>query len=415
MHPQKKARRRRYCSACRHAPEACLCDSIEPLALETKVEILLHAREATKCTATGPLALRALSESRLHLVGQRDEVLDLSSLHEEGRRVLVLFPQEGAAELSREYLAGDARPVTLVVPDGTWRQSRRAAKRVSGLGEADVVCLGAGELDTFEALCRALGILESDQAQQDLLSLSQRVNDSHGVAEHPETSPDAPPDSSDSPPLQILFQDEFLIAINKPSGLLVHRGWANDSFPALQRLRDQIGERVYPVHRLDRATSGVLLFARSSEVARDLQALFESHAVVKRYWALCRGNQLKAQRLSHPLAKEKGGARSPAVTELRLLASFERYGLVEAIPRTGRTHQIRKHLKHVAHPIIGDVRYGKGEHNRLFRERFAFGRLALHCRSLELIHPRTKESLTIEAELPDDMASLFTALGFPQV
>lgn len=377
------------------------------------MELLLHTREASRATASGPLALRALAGSRLHLVGRRDEALDLAHLHNEGRRVLVLYPQEGAAELSSDFLAQDARPITLVVPDGTWRQSGRATKRVPGLAGAEVVRLGSEEFDTFEALSRALGVIESQAIQEQLLSISRQVSESLHFNDGGEQELDAEV-SSACAPLEVLFQDEFLVAINKPSGLLVHRGWANDPHPALQLLRDQMGERVFPVHRLDRATSGVLLFARSSEVARDAQALFESHAVHKRYWAVCRGNQLKDQRLSHALAQKKGDVRKPAVTDFRLLASFERYGLVEAVPLTGRTHQIRKHLKHLSHPIIGDVRYGKGEHNRFFREQYGFSRLALHCQSLELPHPRGGNPLRIEAGLPEDLAELFSHLGFAE-
>ncbi len=214
-----------------------------------------------------------------------------------------------------------------------------------------------------------------------------------------------------APHLEILHQDEALVAIDKPSGMPVHRGWARDGLPALQALRDQLGRHLYPVHRLDRATSGVLLFALSSEAARGVQAQLEAHEVEKRYLALCRGCDPALVRVDHPLAREEGGEARPAVTELELLGRFERYGLYEVRPLTGRRHQIRRHLKHASHPLIGDTKYGKGEHNRLFRERFGFHRLALHASQIRLRHPLSGEPLEIQAPPSPDLARLLEALG----
>jgi tRNA pseudouridine65 synthase len=212
-------------------------------------------------------------------------------------------------------------------------------------------------------------------------------------------------------PLEILYRDDDLVAVNKPSGMPVHRGWARDGVPALQVVRDQIGCHVYPVHRLDRATSGVLLFALSGEAAHLVQAQLEAHQVEKRYLALCRGCDPALVRVDHPLAKEEGAEPRPAVTDFKLLGTFERYGLFEARPLTGRLHQIRRHLKHASHPIIGDTRYGKGEHNRLFRERFGFNRLALHASDLTLRQPRTGAPIHLHAPLPPELARLFDQLG----
>jgi tRNA pseudouridine65 synthase len=211
--------------------------------------------------------------------------------------------------------------------------------------------------------------------------------------------------------LEILYCDQDLVAVDKPSGMPVHRGWAQDGVPALQVLRDQLGRHVYPVHRLDRGTSGVLLFALSGEIAREVQIQLGAHAIEKRYVALCRGNDPALVRVDHPLAREDGGEPRPAVTELKLLARFERYGLYEARPLTGRRHQIRRHLKHASHPIIGDTTYGKGEHNRIFRERFGFHRLALHASEMRLRHPRSGEPLRLHAPLPPELARLLSGLG----
>lgn len=217
----------------------------------------------------------------------------------------------------------------------------------------------------------------------------------------------------DATRLEILYRDDDLVAVDKPSGMPVHRGWARDGAPALQLLRDQLGCHVYPVHRLDRGTSGVLLFALSSEAARGVQIQLEAREVGKRYLALCRGNDPTLGRVDHPLAREDGGEAQPAVTDLRLLGQAERYGLYEARPLTGRRHQIRRHLKHVSHPIIGDTTYGKGEHNRIFRERFGFHRLALHCSEMSLRHSRSGAPLVVQAPLSPDLAQLLGALGFP--
>ncbi len=213
-----------------------------------------------------------------------------------------------------------------------------------------------------------------------------------------------------APPMT-LYLDPWLVAINKPSGEIVHRGWAKDAVTSMSRVRDALGERVFPVHRLDRATSGVLLFARDRDTARTLGEQWPR--VEKRYLALVRGHP-KSTLIDHPVRKgEKGPERVPAVTEVAWLASSEvaRCSLVEARPRTGRLHQIRRHLKHVSHPLIGDVRYGKGAINRAFRTDFDLHRLALHAWRLELPHPNEERTITIVAPLPDDLAEPLAALG----
>jgi len=214
-------------------------------------------------------------------------------------------------------------------------------------------------------------------------------------------------------PLQILHRDEALCAIMKPSGLAVHRGWAAADHYALDLLRDQLGARVYPVHRLDQPTSGVLVFALSPEVAGTLGEALMARTVDKRYLALVRGIAPEALRLEHPV-KDDNGAPRPAVTDLRRLWIFRRrYSLVEARPRTGRTHQIRRHLKHLSCPIIGDTSYGKSEHNRLFAAEFDLGRLALHAAAITFAHPVSGASLTITAPLPPDLLGPLTAMGCP--
>lgn len=432
-----RSKRAARCSRCRVHIESCLCAELPRIELDTRIALVMHYREAVKTTATGPLALACLSNSAHYLHGLADARLDLTHLHEgRRRRVLVLFPVEGARPLSRTLREEDARPITLVVPDGNWRQARRIPQRVHGLEDVECVGLPAGPpsawgvrrepieggLATFEAIARALGVLENPEVQMRMeaafarvvhVTLAARGRTDVPIAAVP-TAPEAPAAISSRPAdLEVVYRDAHLVAVNKPAGIPSHHGWSRDVRPALQRVRDQMGQPVYPVHRLDRATSGLLLFALSSEVARDMQAVLA--ASDKRYLALCRGRDERLTRIDHPLAREPAAERRDAVTDLRWLGSFERYGLYEARPRTGRTHQIRRHLKHVSHPIVGDVRYGKGEHNRMFRERFGFHRLALHCARISFAHPRGGHAIELTAPLDAEFTRLLEALGLSAV
>lgn len=195
--------------------------------------------------------------------------------------------------------------------------------------------------------------------------------------------------------------------------MLVHRGWARDRVVAMTVVRDLLGRHVYPVHRLDRGTSGAVVFALSPEVARRFQEALQAGRVEKRYWTLVRGIPPEEGTIDHPIPRSPGGERVDAVTDYRRLATFERYALLEVRPRTGRLHQIRRHLKHVSHPVIGDVRYGKGEHNRYFRERFGLHRLVLHALEVACEHPLTGVPLRVRAPLGEDLAGPFAAMGFP--
>ncbi len=207
-------------------------------------------------------------------------------------------------------------------------------------------------------------------------------------------------------PLDILFQDDVLVVVQKPSGLLVHRSPIDkhETEFLLQRLRDQIGMHVFPVHRLDRPTSGLMVFGLSPEAARKLSAAFEEQQVSKRYLAVVRGVAPEQERLDYGLRKEEGRlpkAQMPeqeAITDIRRLAQVElpvaidrypqsRFSLVEARPLTGRRHQIRRHLSRRGYPIIGDARHGKGNYNRYFASTLECPRLLLAAVGLELPHP----------------------------
>lgn len=211
-----------------------------------------------------------------------------------------------------------------------------------------------------------------------------------------------------------LYRDEHLCVVAKPAGLLVHRGWGDDRVVAMTLLRNRLGQHVYPVHRLDRPTSGVLIFALDSGVAAAMAKRFEQGEVQKTYLALCRGVPAPELHIDYPIPNKEGGERVPAVTYVALRFATERYALLEVWPRTGRLHQIRRHLKHLSHPLIGDVRYGHGEHNRLFREQHGLFRLALHALAIAFPHPITSAPLALRAKIPDDLRRPLRSLGVPE-
>jgi tRNA pseudouridine65 synthase len=232
-----------------------------------------------------------------------------------------------------------------------------------------------------------------------------------------------------TPALRLLHIDEDLVAIDKPPGLLVHRSTldAHEDRNALDLLRVQLGMPLWTVHRLDKATSGVLLFARHVEAARALGAAFENGQVRKRYLALVRGWPPEAGEIAQPLARDPelpstGQPRLEALTRYRRLACHEwpfpdgrhatsRYALVEVEPSTGRRHQIRRHFKHIAHPLVGDSTHGKGAHNRAVAQWLGVARLWLHAQWLVLPRPNGRSDLAIEAAPGPEWAGLMPSAG----
>lgn len=215
-----------------------------------------------------------------------------------------------------------------------------------------------------------------------------------------------------APPIDLLFVDGAVVVANKPSGLLVHRGWADDDDVALFRVRDMLGAHVHPVHRLDRGTSGALLFARTREAAATLGRAFEAGRVEKRYLALVRGTPPDEGIIDHAIPRSEGGERVAAITRFRCLARspVDRCSLVLAEPETGRLHQIRRHLHHISHPIVGDVNHGSGAINRHYRAQYGLHRLALHASSIAFDHPTTGERVIASAPVPDDLSRVLGAL-----
>ena len=226
------------------------------------------------------------------------------------------------------------------------------------------------------------------------------------------------------PQLTILYQDEYLVAIDKPPGLFVHRSFMDkdEIYFALQLVRDLVGQYVYPLHRLDRPTSGVLLFALTKNVAQKMGEAFSlndsNKNIQKTYYALTRGHLLGENLIDYPLKEkldklgDKNVSRDkPAQAAKTYYQSIKtvslpiaigkydsvRYSLIRLLPQTGRRHQLRRHLAHLRHPIIGDINYGDNKQNPFFIEHFGFKRLMLIAKELSFIHPIYNKKITISA------------------
>lgn len=216
-----------------------------------------------------------------------------------------------------------------------------------------------------------------------------------------------------SPDVELLYTDEQVAVANKPSGLLVHRGWDRDDDVLMFRVRDAIGQHVHPLHRLDRGTSGAVLFARDSESAARLASCFREQRMEKRYLALVRGHMKEdAGRIDYAIPNSEDGERVPAATRYEVLArsSVDRCSLVWVMPETGRLHQIRRHLRHLGHPLVGDVAYGDGKINRHYRAGYGLHRLALHASALSFPHPSREREIRVTAGFPSELRAAFAML-----
>lgn len=227
--------------------------------------------------------------------------------------------------------------------------------------------------------------------------------------------------------IEILYQDDALIAVNKPANLAVHRSKmvGNADEFLIDLLREQVGDNVYLAHRLDRATSGVLLVARSKEVAAALGEQFMARSIHKQYLVVVRGwpDPVEAV-IDYPLpGSRETGPRREARTRYQRLATIEvpielgryphqRYALLLAEPESGRFRQIRKHLAHIHHPVIGDCQHGRGDHNRLYKQHFGCHRMLLHAWRASFAHPLTGAAMTLEAPLDEAYARLLARFGW---
>ncbi|MBU0720539.1 tRNA pseudouridine(65) synthase TruC [bacterium] len=237
--------------------------------------------------------------------------------------------------------------------------------------------------------------------------------------------------------LEIIYQDEYLVIVNKPSGLLVHKSMIDrhEIYFAMKIIRDQIGKYVYPVHRLDKPTSGVLLFALDKESARLMSEQFQEHTIEKKYLAVVRGYTQESGIIEHPLSvkldkiadKNAKEDKEPqeALTEYTRLAKVElphatgryektRYSLLEVLPRSGRKHQIRRHMKHISHHLLGDTKYGRGEHNKFIRQQYDCHRMLLHASSLKFRHPHSGADITVIAALDETFQDIFKSFAWQE-
>ena len=236
--------------------------------------------------------------------------------------------------------------------------------------------------------------------------------------------------------LEIIFRDKYYIAINKPTGLLVHKSMIDkhEIYFAMKILRDQIGQWVYPIHRLDKPTSGALLFALDSESARRMNEEFQAKKIKKTYIAAVRGYIDEEGFIDYPLSVklDKIADKKTSIdkedqeaqTAYKRVATIEldhavgrynttRYSLVELVPQTGRKHQLRRHMKHLSHHILGDTKYGRGEHNKMLREHYNCNRLMLHASTLEFQHPYTKEKILLSAKVDKTWMNFLELFAYP--
>lgn len=224
--------------------------------------------------------------------------------------------------------------------------------------------------------------------------------------------------------LEIIKADNQIVAINKPHGLLVHRTRIAEekSEFALQLLRDQIGQKVYPTHRIDRKTSGILLFALTPEADKNIKEQLKNTTVKKNYLAIVRGYTHDKETIDYPLKKENGNLQE-AITHFETLERIEipvpfgkhntsRYSLLSITPETGRMHQIRKHLAHISHPIIGDRPHGCNKQNRLFKEKWHMDSMLLHAYQLYFEHPESKIQVHLKAQPSTEFNRTLAFLGF---
>jgi len=222
--------------------------------------------------------------------------------------------------------------------------------------------------------------------------------------------------------IEIIYQDEFCIVVNKPNNVLVHHAHhsrnKSDEASLLQLLEDQLGSKHYPIHRLDRKTSGILLLAKNTVHVSEFQCLFTNNKIQKTYFGIVRGHAPESKIIDSPVKGRDADVHKDAETHIRLIDKItldipvkpyetSRYSLVELKPVTGRLHQLRIHMNKISHPLINDAKYGDKNHNLMFEAEFRCFHLFLHAGCLEFIHPFTKKALNLKASFPEDWLSLF--------
>ena len=222
--------------------------------------------------------------------------------------------------------------------------------------------------------------------------------------------------------LQVIYEDEWLLCVNKPNNMVVHHAYFSrnvaDELSLLQYVENEKKFKVYPIHRLDRKTSGIILLAKQKEYVAMFQQLFETNSIEKTYFGVVRGFSPEKRIIDMPVKGKDKKEHKDAVTHLETLANItlnipvkpyetSRYSLVKLTPKTGRTHQLRIHTYKNNHPLLGDSKYGDINHNAMFVKELGFNNLFLHAGKLEFNHPKTAEALILKAEFPEDWNRLF--------
>lgn len=234
------------------------------------------------------------------------------------------------------------------------------------------------------------------------------MSDERAGADGPESGSES---GTDRPAIEVLHEDDWVVVASKPPLLLVHRSReSTDRVFLLQELSAIVGRHLYPVHRLDRAASGVIAFATSSDAARELQASISADDAVKEYLVLVRGETPLEGVIDRPLTDREVGVKKPAWTSYERIAYFSRSSLLRVRIKTGRHRQIRRHLAHLAHQVIGCSHHGKGRINAFFRETYGLPRLFLHARLLDVRHPSGEGRLRVEAPLAQDLRAFLLRL-----
>ena len=221
---------------------------------------------------------------------------------------------------------------------------------------------------------------------------------------------------------EIIFEDAYLLAVCKPNNMVVHHAYHSrnvaDEISLLQAIQEEKGIKVYPIHRLDRKTSGIILLAKETSYVSKFQELFTNNEIEKTYFGVVRGHSPETKSIDSPVKGKDGKVHKEALTHLKTLAQItlaipvkpydsSRYSLVEMNPKTGRMHQLRVHTLKISHPLIGDSKYGDKNHDLMFDENFAWKNLFLHAGRLTFKHPFSKEILILKANFPKDWVSLF--------
>lgn len=222
--------------------------------------------------------------------------------------------------------------------------------------------------------------------------------------------------------LEVIFEDEYIICVNKPNNVLVHHAHHSrnvaDEDSLLQLIFNHKKIKVYPIHRLDRKTSGAILLAKNKEIVSKFQKLFTINEIQKTYFGVVRGFSPDSKIINSPVKGRDAKVHKEALTYLKTLANIvlnipvkpydsSRYSLVELSPKTGRMHQLRVHSNKISHPLIGDPKYGDKNHNLMFENNFDMKNMFLHAGKLEFKHPFTLKSLSLNASFSDDWTELF--------